>query len=241
MNNFINIRDYIKTYTNQSALEIGGPTLLFNRDYYNNSVNLEAYFELYSLFKEIDSINLYDISGFFTVKHSDKNSIFRNKYSCFEKVPKNKYDYLLSSHTLEHIANPIKFLKQYITVLKKGGYIITFLPNKNVYWDNIRNFTSFDHIIDDYKNDIREDDKTHVNENLIVNHPYKLNPNHPDKPNMITWEEMCNNNEKYRVMHHHCFNIETCIKIHEYVGFETITCFISSGDPLQLIYFGKIK
>ena len=35
----------------------------------------------------------------------------------------DEFDFIISSHTLEHLANPIKALKEWERVIKKGGYI----------------------------------------------------------------------------------------------------------------------
>jgi len=54
---FSSIRKYIKSSSdNKIALEIGGPTLLFTHEYFPN-VDSEKYFELYSLFNSVDSVN----------------------------------------------------------------------------------------------------------------------------------------------------------------------------------------
>lgn len=235
---FSSIRNYIKSSSdNKTALEIGGPTLLFTHEYFPN-IDSEKYFELYSLFNTIDSVNLYELESFQTIKNSNNNIVYRNTYNSIENLT-TKYDWLLSSHTIEHIANPIKFIKAYRNILNDEGHIITFLPNKDVYWDRHREFTPFEHIISDYENDVGEDDKTQVEENLIVDHPYNINPNHPDNISGLTWKEMCQENEKHRAMHHHLFNVDTCQQLHEYCGFKTLACFISQLDPLQLIYIGK--
>ena len=72
---------------------------------------------------------------------------------------------------------------------------------------------------------------------IIIN----LNTSHPDKPNDITFKEMCENNINYRTMHHHCFDLNLVKELHEYLGFETINCFCPEYDKLQLIYFGRLK
>tara|TARA_B110000879_G_C11116345_1_gene489719 strand:+ start:738 stop:1463 length:726 start_codon:yes stop_codon:yes gene_type:complete len=235
---FSSIRKYIKSSSdNKIALEIGGPTLLFTHEYFPN-IDSEKYFELYSLFNSVDSVNLYNLESFQTVKKSANNTVYRTMYTSFDALT-TKYDWLLSSHTIEHIANPIKFLKDYRNLLNDEGHIITFLPNKYMYWERHREFTTFEHIISDYENDVGEDDKTHIEENLIDDHPYNINPNHPDNISGLTWKQMCEDNEKHRGMHHHVYSADTCQKLHEYCGFSTIACFISPLDPLQIIYIGK--
>lgn len=212
-----------------NCLEIGGPTLLFTDTYP---------YTIYNLFNCIDNINLYDLNNsFISIKTSNYNKLFKNIYKQISEIDK-KYDIIVSSHCIEHMANPIKTLNSFKKLLNKNSYILSILPNKSEFWDYIRPTTTIEHIIQDYLNDIEEDDHTHEEENLLVNHPYKLDNNHPDKPVNISYEEMVRNNINYRIMHHHCFDLNLCIQLHEYLNFKTLACFIPANDSLQIIYFG---
>src|SRR5260221_9635771 len=44
-------------------------------------------------------------------------------------IADHRYDFVLSSHNLEHIANPIRALKEWMRVVKAGGAIIAVLPD----------------------------------------------------------------------------------------------------------------
>ena len=46
-----------------------------------------------------------------------------------ELFSENEFDVIVSSHTFEHTAKPIKALKEAFKVLKNGGYIINFMPD----------------------------------------------------------------------------------------------------------------
>jgi len=74
----------------------------------------------------------------------------------------NEFDFVASSHVLEHIANPIKAIYEWKRVLKKGGFIYCGVPDKRFTFDHKRNRTSLDHLIDDYKNNVNQKDKTHL-------------------------------------------------------------------------------
>jgi hypothetical protein len=140
-----------------------------------------------------------------------------------------KYDLILSSHQIEHLANPIKTLLLYKKLLNINGYILSIIPNKNMFWDINREYTTIEHMLNDYNNNIGEDDKTHLYENLNTSQ-YKSSEDLTSKAYV---------NYKTRVMHHHCFNDELVKNMFEYVGFETLYCFVFDKDPLQIIYFGK--
>jgi len=48
-------------------------------------------------------------------------------------VPDSAFDFVYSSHTLEHMKNPAIALKNWWRVLKKGGYFILYIPHRDLY------------------------------------------------------------------------------------------------------------
>ena len=66
----------------------------------------------------------YDLQGWITGK---------GIYNFFEKIPKNQKDVMVIQDVLEHVANPINFLKQFSFFLKKSGYIFLTFPNASSY------------------------------------------------------------------------------------------------------------
>jgi len=62
------------------------------------------------------------------------NIINDDKYHAMN-IPKGKYDFIISSHTLEHLENPNKALKYWTKHIKKGGILYLYLPHYNMeYW-----------------------------------------------------------------------------------------------------------
>lgn len=45
----------------------------------------------------------------------------------------SEFDFVYSSHTLEHLSNPDMALKNWWKVLKPGGYLILYLPHRDLY------------------------------------------------------------------------------------------------------------
>ncbi len=76
-------------------------------------------------------------------------------------IDKNSYDFLLSSNNLEHIANPLRALKEFYRILKPGGILLITVPVKEKNFDHNRQYTSFEHILLDYIKNTQEDDLTH--------------------------------------------------------------------------------
>jgi len=50
-------------------------------------------------------------------------------------VPNDSYDFIVSSHVLEHFPDPIKALKEWYRIVKNGGYIFMIVPHKERMFD----------------------------------------------------------------------------------------------------------
>lgn len=48
-------------------------------------------------------------------------------------VPDNEYDFVYSSHCLEHLGNPYVAMRNWWRVVKYGGYLIIFIPHRDLY------------------------------------------------------------------------------------------------------------
>lgn len=79
-----------------------------------------------------------------------------------EGAPRGHYGTVLSCHVLEHIANPLKALLAWREVLKPGGKLVLMLPRRTLTGDHAREQTVFAHLLDDYKNNTKESDLTHI-------------------------------------------------------------------------------
>ena len=58
-------------------------------------------------------------------------------------VPDNHYDFVHSSHCLEHLENPCLGLSNWIRICKPGGYLIITVPDEDLYeqgkWPSLYN------------------------------------------------------------------------------------------------------
>ena len=52
------------------------------------------------------------------------------KLDCFDD---GAFDYVYSSHFLEHLEKPVEALAEWIRILKMDGYLILYLPHKEYY------------------------------------------------------------------------------------------------------------
>jgi SAM-dependent methyltransferase len=92
----------------------------------------------YSLFKEGFNVTGLDISQN-AINEAIKN--FGNVYICadifeYAKIHKEEYDRIILTQVIEHVEEPIEWLKTLLIMLKKGGKIILTTENKTIYPKN---------------------------------------------------------------------------------------------------------
>jgi SAM-dependent methyltransferase len=68
-----------------------------------------------------------------------------------EGVPDGKYDFLIASHVLEHMRNPLRALESWCRVVRPGGLIYLPVPDKRFTFDERRPRTTLEHLIADYR------------------------------------------------------------------------------------------
>jgi len=199
-------------FSNKNALEIGGPSSLLN-----------------SFYTHLEQLTVLNYEPAMT-KHSQVgNSPVIYGDATNEDILTQldeKYDLLITSHTLEHIANPIKALKIWKQLLKTGGTILSIVPCKHHCWDKARSYTTLSHLIKDYMYNTLESDLTHVHESNCM---IETRPNY--------YNDVGVSNDA-RVIHHHVYSKSILSEMHSYAGFKQILSDNIEDDPLQLTYIG---
>lgn len=69
-------------------------------------------------------------------------------------ISDSKYDFLYASHVLEHSANPLRTLEEWLRVVKENGIIYIVVPNKLKIYDVRREPTPLTWFINRYDNDL---------------------------------------------------------------------------------------
>ncbi len=71
------------------------------------------------------------------------------------------FDFVVINHVLEHVANPVKAVREVFRICRKGGIVIIAIPDKEFTFDRGRELTSWEHLWADYINDTRVSDDAH--------------------------------------------------------------------------------
>ncbi len=86
-------------------------------------------------------------------------------------VANDSYDFLIASHVIEHMKNPLGSLQQWCRVVKPGGKVYLAIPDKRATFDVNRERTSLAHMILDYQRPSADRDYEHYLDYAnLVNH-----------------------------------------------------------------------
>lgn len=185
----------------KAGLEIGGPSAVFQGG--------EKLLPIYPRVGSLDNCDFsrdttwasHDEGYHFSPKKPAGKNFFRDA-SDLSSIASHTYDFILSSHNLEHFANPVKALQEWKRVTRPEGALILVLPNYSRTFDHRRTPTSVDHMFEDFEKDIREDDLTHLPE-ILEKHDISLDPG-AGSPEEFHRRSLDNFNN--RCLHHHVFD-----------------------------------
>jgi SAM-dependent methyltransferase len=207
----------------KAGIEIGGPSLIF-RNWYE--------LPIYGVVGSLDNCDFSQSTIW--ASHGDTYQFDANKapgraYFCegndLAQIEENRYDFLLSSHNLEHFANPVKALKEWQRVLKPGGHIVLILPHYEKTFDQGRPLTTVDHMLADYDLQTGEDDLTHVEEIYEARRP-RGEANDELRAVLLS-------NFSHRKMHHHTFDEGNSRRLLEAVGMKVLV--VETALPFHII------
>jgi SAM-dependent methyltransferase len=223
------VQDHLRA---KSGLEIGGPSHIFE-------TKLPVYRHIQSLDNCVFAQETHweGARGPGATFHFDQGkrtgANFITEGATLEGIADAAYDFVLSSHNLEHTANPIKALYNWKRVLKPHGFLLLVLPDKHRTFDYRRPVTSLEHMRDDYAQDMGEDDLTHVEE-FVTLWDYKK---FPIANSIAEHRERYRNNYQQRLLHHHVFDLKSATNLVKFAGWQVLAT--ERLRPNHLILFSQ--
>ena len=148
-------------------------------------------------------------------------------------IPTGSYDFLLSSHTLEHVANPLKVLAEWRRVLTEDGAILITLPHPSGTFDHRRPTTPLAHLIADHERQVGEDDLTHVDE-ILEHHDLSRDPGAGD---FEAFRQRSLANLQNRCLHHHVFDTGSAVALIDHAGFQILN--VEAKLPMHIIVIAR--
>jgi SAM-dependent methyltransferase len=149
------------------------------------------------------------------------------------RIADASYDVVLSSHALEHMANPIKALKEWRRVLRPGGTLVLVLPDKAHTFDHRRPVTTLSHMIEDYRRGVGEDDLTHLDEILRL-HDLERDAAAGDAE---TFRQRSLRNAENRCLHHHVFDLDSALALVTHASYRVVRS--DTAAPFHLIVLAE--
>lgn len=229
LNNYQQIGKYLE---NKTGIEIGGPTSHFDTN---------GFLPVYNSIKVLDNVNFSSDTVWEGHLSEGSNFIFGNKTgkqfireaSYLNGILDSTYDFLLSSHNIEHLANPINSILEWKRVVKPNGYFLFILPNKEGTFDHRRPITTIDHLEDDFTRGTKENDETHFEE-IFALHDLSKDPSGID---FDAFKNRTLKNIENRCVHHHVFDIELMRNLAEKTNIEIIR--LEKFSKIHLVMLGK--
>jgi SAM-dependent methyltransferase len=216
------------------GLEIGGPSSIFAWG---------GLIPVYPYAKRIDNVNFAsktiwedgtregDSFHFYSGKAPGQR--FIGEGADLRLIPSDEYDFVLSSHMLEHTANPLRALNEWRRALKPGGALVLVVPARDGAFDHRRPVTKLSHLIEDFEKNIGEDDLTHLAEILEL-HDLSKDPGVTDAG---AFRERAERNAEFRSLHHHVFDIRLTANVVVYAGFELVAA--EGLEPYHIVLLAR--
>jgi SAM-dependent methyltransferase len=211
------------------GLEIGGPSSIFRRRHI---------FPVYPVAAHIDNCNFSDKTmwegaikrgnTFNYDRHRVPGRQFIAEATDLSAIASESYDFILSSHVLEHVANPIRALAEWIRVLKVGGVMILVVPHKQGTFDHRRPITTLEHLVSDFEQGTLENDMTHAPEILNL-HDLARDPGAGD---FVTFKARTQGNVHNRGLHHHVFDTSLAARVVDYVHLQLLA--VEAAKPYHI-------
>lgn len=142
-----------------------------------------------------------------------------------------RYDFVCSAYMIQHCANPIKALMEWVRVLKPGGLLVVLIPHWQKTFDHKRPVTTRAHLIDDHRKNTGEDDQTHIPEVLAL---------HDLGRDILAgtaaqFRERTLNNPVNRAVHQHVFDPRLAVELMDYLGLQVCHLELQPVDNIIVV------
>lgn len=198
------------------ALELGGPSAVFSSG---------GLLPVYPLAERIDGVQFsaetvwhgkMDAGAYTLPDGSEKGRLWILDAADLRPIADRSYDAVLSSHVVEHLANPLRALAEWRRVVRPGGHLLIVAPHKEGTFDHRRETTPLEHLVEDERRGTGEDDLTHLEETLAL---HDFDRDVTDPAVHAAW---CRDNLTHRAIHHHTFTMPSLLAMLDHAGVELL-------------------
>lgn len=221
-------------FESKVGLEIGGPSGIFRQ---------QGHIPVYPVASRVDNCNfgsqtvweggISEGATFIFDKKKAPGTQYITEASNLQCVDDSTYEFVLSSHCIEHLANPLKGLAEWIRVLKQDGIIVLIVPHKDGTFDHRRPVTSLEHLVQDFESQTAEDDMTHLEEILRL-HDLSRDSGAGD---FTSFQERSNRNVENRCLHQHVFDTRSAVEVVNYMNLKILA--VELFHPYHIMIIAK--
>jgi len=196
--------------TNKIGVEIGGPSetgwVIYKQSYnmdnviFSNNTIWSSHTEEYNYYP------------------GKKGKVIINDAVNITNIQNETYDFCFASHCLEHIANPLKAINEWLRIIKNNGYIIIIVPEKSQCFDHKRNISSFSSLLSQYEKNVNEEDLSTLPE-ILQNHDLSMDF---AAGNLEQFTKRSLNNFENRCLHHYVYSPDLLNEICKYCNCEFV-------------------
>lgn len=195
-----------------NVLEVGGPSMVFRAS---------SLLPIYPIAAAVDGLQWaaetewhgHQASGGYMPDGDATGRLLVTDDPDLTGVPAATYRGVISSHVIEHLANPLRALAAWRRVTTPGGVLLIVAPHMEGTFDRRRPVTMLAHLVADREGGTGEDDLTHLDETLHL-HDHARDV----EPRTEAWEAKRRSNARHRVLHHHVFTTVSLLDLLEYAG-----------------------
>jgi SAM-dependent methyltransferase len=219
-------------FAERTGLELGGPSRFFQPN---------GLLPIYRLAARIDNCNFGQETiwegtigarrEFRYDPHRPPGKQYISEATDLSFIPADSYDFLLSSHMLEHSANPLRALFEWQRVLKVDGTLFLVLPHKDGTFDHRRPVTSLEHLIQDFERATGEDDLTHLPEILDL-HDLRLDFGIGSIEDLRARSAR---NHENRALHHHVFDARSAVELVDHARFQIQAVELARPEHIAIL------
>lgn len=97
-----------------------------------------------------------------------------------EMFAAGEFDFVICNHVIEHVANPIKLVRELFRITRPGGTVVLSAPDKDYTYDRARPLTPYDHLWTDYRRNVTTNDDEHYMDFFrgVAPHVLEVDPVH---------------------------------------------------------------
>lgn len=218
----------------RSGLEIGGPSATFARG---------GQFPIYPHLESLDNCNFSKrtiwegaLEEGRTFRYDRDRTPGRQlvaEAADLRAIADGTYEFVLSSHAIEHTANPLLALTEWKRVVRQDGYLLLVVPHRDGTFDHRRPVTLLSHLKEDFAVSQSEADMTHLPEVLAL-HDLRRDSLAGDRE---AFEARCRRNFENRAMHHHVFDTRLVADLLHHAGWQLLA--IEPVAPLHIFALAR--